>query len=61
MRLSEIIILSIILLTFWYWIIERPIDPIKTINFITPDSRIIELDTRVKALEIWAQKQGMKY
>ena len=35
--------------------------PAKSVNITIPDPRAAEHDARLKALEIWAQRQGMKY
>ena len=46
-------------------ILGRPVDrqpiEVKVVNIPTPDPRIAELESRIKALEAWAQRQGMKY
>jgi len=53
-----LIILGLIL---WAYLAFYVPNPIKTVKITTPDPRITELEIRVKTLEAWAQKRGMRY
>jgi hypothetical protein len=59
----KIVSLIILLLAFgyvrWFWE-PTPAQP-KPVAITIPDSRISDLELKVRNLENWAQRQGMKY
>jgi hypothetical protein len=62
MRESEIIVLIVILAFIAYGISHGQYQlPTLSPKITIPDSRISALEARVKTLEEWAQRRGMKY
>ena len=59
MRLIEVFILLAILSFIFYGMVQAV--PLKPTKLTIPDHRIESLESRVSALESWAQRQGMKY
>ena len=60
MILAVLILLIGSFLSWWFWEVPIPSRP-KPVAITIPDSRISDLELKVKNLENWAQKQGMKY
>lgn len=43
------------------WNHAAPPSPGKPVSIIIPDSRVDDLEKRVKTLEEWCQRRGMRY
>lgn len=59
MILAVLILLISSFLSVWFWH-STPPQP-KPVAITIPDSRISNLESRVKNLENWAQRHGAKY
>lgn len=59
------VIMILVLLLFSIWIYKMVLEPTmpkpKPVAITIPDSRISGLELKIKNLENWAQRQGMKY